>query len=179
MCGIVGYVGSRSVSEFLLEGLHRLEYRGYDSAGIAVISDGEISVRKKAGRVMELARLVEEQPLFGNIGIGHTRWATHGETTDANSHPHLGGNGEVVIVHNGVIENHDSLRNQLIALGYVFHSQTDTEVAAHLMAHHLSEQLKLNSDEPCVDTMWIPLRSLAEIVFSTMSPSNRVPVVRT
>lgn len=151
MCGIVGYVGSRSVSEFLLEGLHRLEYRGYDSAGIAVMCDDDIAIRKKAGRVMELARLVEEQPVSGTIGIGHTRWATHGETTDENSHPHLGGNGEVAIVHNGVIENYDSLRNQLTALGYVFRSQTDTEVVAHLIAHHLEEQLKLDSDEPTVD----------------------------
>ena len=152
MCGIVGYVGSRSVSEFLLEGLHRLEYRGYDSAGIAVMANHDIVIRKKAGRVMELSRLIEERPIDGTIGIGHTRWATHGETTDENSHPHLGGNGEVAIVHNGVIENYDSLRNQLLGLGYVFRSQTDTEVVAHLIAHHLAEQLKLDSDEACVET---------------------------
>jgi len=143
MCGIVGYVGSRPVSDLLLEGLHRLEYRGYDSAGIAVMTDTEIVVRKKSGRVGELAQLIKQQPVVGSIGIGHTRWATHGETTDENSHPHLGGNGEVVIVHNGVIENYDSLRTQLQTLGYVFRSQTDTEVVAHLIAHHLGEQLKL------------------------------------
>lgn len=150
MCGIVGYVGYRPVADFLLEGLHRLEYRGYDSAGIAVMNSSGITVRKKAGRVGELGRLVETQPVEGTIGIGHTRWATHGETTDENSHPHFGGNGEVAIVHNGVIENYDALRTQLIELGYVFHSQTDTEVAAHLIAHHLSEQMKLGSSEPCV-----------------------------
>ena len=120
MCGIVGYVGFRSVTELLLEGLHRLEYRGYDSAGVAVVTDDEIVVRKKAGRVNDLAQLIKQQPVEGSIGIGHTRWATHGETSDQNSHPHVGGNGEVVIVHNGVIENYDSVRQQLQALGYVF-----------------------------------------------------------
>ncbi|MEX2285924.1 MAG: glutamine--fructose-6-phosphate transaminase (isomerizing) [Planctomycetaceae bacterium] len=146
MCGIVGYVGYRSVSNFLIEGLHRLEYRGYDSAGIAVLENGQIVVRKKAGRVNELASLVERQPVDGNLGIGHTRWATHGETSDVNSHPHVGGNGEVVLVHNGVIENYSSLRNQLQQLGYVFRSQTDTEVIAHLVAHHLGEQIRLGAD---------------------------------
>ena len=147
MCGIVGYVGFRSVTELLLEGLHRLEYRGYDSAGVAVVTDDEIVVRKKAGRVNDLAQLIKQQPVEGSIGIGHTRWATHGETSDQNSHPHTGGNGEVVIVHNGVIENYDSVRQQLQALGYVFQSQTDTEVVAHLIAHHLDEQLKLSADD--------------------------------
>ena len=144
MCGIVGYVGYRPVAELLLEGLHRLEYRGYDSAGIAVQYGNTIEVRKKAGRVSELAGLLKAQPLVGQIGIGHTRWATHGATTDQNSHPHVGGNGEVVIVHNGVIENYDILRKQLQALGYVFRSQTDTEVVAHLLAHNLDEQARLH-----------------------------------
>ncbi|MEZ6126937.1 MAG: glutamine--fructose-6-phosphate transaminase (isomerizing) [Planctomycetaceae bacterium] len=152
MCGIVGYVGHRAVSDLLLEGLHRLEYRGYDSAGIAVVTEKGIAVRKRAGRVSELAALVREEPVRGSIGIGHTRWATHGATTDENSHPHIGGNGEVVIVHNGVIENYDALRTQLMGLGYIFRSQTDTEVVAHLIAHHLSEQLKLNNDELDLDT---------------------------
>lgn len=143
MCGIVGYVGFRSVPDLLLEGLHRLEYRGYDSAGIAVLSEGGIAVRRKVGRVAELGLLLDRQPLSGSVGIGHTRWATHGEPSDINSHPHLGGNGEVAIVHNGVIENYDSLRKQLLQLGYVFRSQTDTEVAAHLIAHHLDEQIRL------------------------------------
>ena len=153
MCGIVGYVGFRNVSDFLIEGLHRLEYRGYDSAGIAVIEQDEVVVRKKAGRVSELASLVGQQPVGGTFGIGHTRWATHGETTDANSHPHIGGNGDIVLVHNGVIENYDVLRQQLLSLGYVFKSQTDTEVIAHLVAHHLEEQQKLTGkDGRCVQT---------------------------
>ncbi|MCA9074876.1 MAG: glutamine--fructose-6-phosphate transaminase (isomerizing) [Planctomycetaceae bacterium] len=147
MCGIVGYVGHRGAADFLLEGLHRLEYRGYDSAGIAVQVNGEIAVRKKAGRVQELVGLINEAPVDGPLGIGHTRWATHGETTDLNSHPHTGGNGEVVLVHNGVIENYDQLRTQLQGLGYVFRTGTDTEAIAHLVAHHLEEQIKLGEDE--------------------------------
>ena len=110
MCGIVGYVGFRSAPEFLLEGLRRLEYRGYDSAGIAIQNNGEIGIRKRKGQVKELSQLVTANPLDGTTGIGHTRWATHGETTDLNSHPHVGGNGEIVIVHNGVIENYAKLK---------------------------------------------------------------------
>ncbi len=152
MCGIVGYVGYRSVSELLLEGLHRLEYRGYDSAGIAVLGPESITIRKKAGRVAELAELLKQRPVVGQVGIGHTRWATHGGTTDQNSHPHLGGNGQVAIVHNGVIENYDLLRRQLQQLGYVFHSQTDTEVASHLIAHYFDERIRLGGAADDVDT---------------------------
>src|SRR5260370_28300326 len=145
MCGIVGYVGEgqRDAVDVLMEGLHRLEYRGYDSAGIAVHKNGHIAIRKRVGRVSELARLLDEQPLAGTVGVGHTRWATHGGISDANSHPHVGGNGEVVVVHNGVIENYAPLRERLQALGYTFRSSTDTEVIAHLIAHHLDEQTRL------------------------------------
>ncbi len=146
MCGIVGYVGFRQSSDILLEGLRRLEYRGYDSAGIAVADQGNLAIRKKAGRVQELAKLVERHPVHGSVGIGHTRWATHGQPSDANSHPHVGGNGEVVLVHNGVIENYAALKNGLEALGYVFRSSTDTEVAAHLVAHELLELIKTGED---------------------------------
>jgi glucosamine--fructose-6-phosphate aminotransferase (isomerizing) len=152
MCGIVGYVGHRDASEFLMEGLFRLEYRGYDSAGVAVRQDGGLQLRKKAGRVGELAKLLEEKPVHGPVGIGHTRWATHGGVTDTNSHPHVGGNGAVVLVHNGVIENYDLLRTQLQGLGYVFRTQTDTEAVAHLIAHHLEEQIKLGEDPDAVAT---------------------------
>lgn len=152
MCGIVGYVGYRPVAELLLEGLHRLEYRGYDSAGVAVHTGNDILIRKKAGRVSQLGGLLKASPLTGHVGIGHTRWATHGGTTDQNSHPHVGGNGEVVIVHNGVIENYDILRKQLQQMGYVFRSQTDTEVVAHLLAHNLSEQIRLEGSPEDLDT---------------------------
>lgn len=145
MCGIVGYVGSKSAVDFLLEGLYRLEYRGYDSAGLAVQQGQQIAIRKKTGRVGQLAELCQRQPLAGTFGIGHTRWATHGEPSDINSHPHTGGNGEVVLVHNGVIENYSALRNQLRELGYVFRTGTDTEVVAHLVAHQLFEEIKLGA----------------------------------
>ena len=164
MCGIVGYVGHRNAPDFLLEGLFRLEYRGYDSAGVAVRDNGSIEIRKRAGRVQELARLLEERPLQGCIGIGHTRWATHGGTTDTNSHPHVGGENDVVLVHNGVIENYTSLRTQLQGLGYVFRTETDTEVIAHLIAHHYGEQIKLG-EEPesiatCLKAVEVSLRKL-------------------
>lgn len=164
MCGIVGYVGHKDASDFLMEGLFRLEYRGYDSAGIAVRQDGAIQVRKRSGRVNELASLLEERPVHGHVGIGHTRWATHGGVTDTNSHPHVGGNGSVVLVHNGVIENHDQLRAQLQGLGYVFRTETDTETIAHLIAHHLEEQIKLG-EEPeavatCLKAVEVSLRKL-------------------
>jgi glutamine---fructose-6-phosphate transaminase (isomerizing) len=152
MCGIVGYVGPKSALNFLLEGLYRLEYRGYDSAGVAVQDDGRIDIRKKTGRVGQLAQLCQDQPVTGTFGIGHTRWATHGEPSDVNSHPHTGGNGEVVLVHNGVIENYATLRNQLRELGYVFRTATDTEVVAHLVAHHLAEEVKLGADPTNVQT---------------------------
>ena len=152
MCGIVGYVGPKQAYDYLIEGLFRLEYRGYDSAGVALQQAGQIAVRKKTGRVSQLAELVKIQPVIGNAGIGHTRWATHGEPSDANSHPHVGGNGEVVLVHNGVIENYALLRDKLTEIGYVFRSATDTEVAAHLIAHHLEEETKLGADPTLAET---------------------------
>ncbi|HWL08399.1 MAG TPA: glutamine--fructose-6-phosphate transaminase (isomerizing), partial [Planctomicrobium sp.] len=165
MCGIVGYVGTRDVVHFLLEGLHRLEYRGYDSAGIAIVDDaGPIQVRKRTGRVLELASLVDEEPVAGTIGIGHTRWATHGAPCDRNSHPHTGGDGEVVLVHNGVIENYNTLRIQLQELGFQFHTDTDTEVIAHLVAHHLKEQIVTGDDptdqETCLTALELSLKKL-------------------
>lgn len=143
MCGIVGYIGHRPAGPLLIKGLQKLEYRGYDSAGVAVHTGSDIEVRKKKGRVMEMAALYKSSPIEGSVGIGHTRWATHGETNDQNSHPHVGGNGEVIIVHNGVIENYASLRSKLQALGYVFRTTTDSETIAHLLSHHLEEQIKL------------------------------------
>jgi len=152
MCGIVGYVGPKEVTDFLIEGLRRLEYRGYDSAGIAVMNGNGIQIRKKVGRVNELAGLVDSQPVHGHTGIGHTRWATHGGITDSNSHPHVGGNGTVVLVHNGVIENYTVIRSQLQALGYVFRTQTDTEAVAHLIAHEFDELVLLGENADDVET---------------------------
>ena len=133
MCGIVGYIGKHQAQPILLDGLKRLEYRGYDSAGIAVMEKQKIAVRKCAGRIAQLEQLTARQPLAGCAGIGHTRWATHGEPTDLNAHPHTDVKGNIALVHNGIIENHASLRQHLEKQGCVFISQTDTEVAAHLI----------------------------------------------
>src|SRR5262245_22861372 len=143
MCGIFACVGEREAQPLVLEGLRRLEYRGYDSAGIATLDGTHMHVRKCAGRVADLARRLGEQPAPGRQGIGHTRWATHGPPTDANAHPHVGGAGEtaVAVVHNGVIENYAALRRLLEGEGVTFASDTDTEVIAHLIAHHLNGDL--------------------------------------
>ena len=138
MCGIVGYAGSREAEPILVEGLRRLEYRGYDSAGLATLSGARMHLRKRAGRIGELARHLRERPAPGTVGISHTRWATHGPATDSNAHPHLGGDGLLAVVHNGVIENYSALKRQLEAEGVVFRSDTDTEVVAQLIAHHLT-----------------------------------------
>lgn len=132
MCGIVGYVGSGEASDFLIDGLRRLEYRGYDSAGIAVYEDGAIHIEKKKGRLTNLEAELKEHPLHGHIGIGHTRWATHGQPSDNNAHPHGDCHNHFVIVHNGIIENYMELKQELLAKGHVFKSETDSEVVAHL-----------------------------------------------
>ncbi|HEV2436628.1 MAG TPA: glutamine--fructose-6-phosphate transaminase (isomerizing) [Verrucomicrobiae bacterium] len=137
MCGIIGYVGKKAASPILLEGLRRLEYRGYDSAGIAVARDGELLLRKKKGRIDQgLARLLKSEPVAGNLGIAHTRWATHGPPSDGNSHPHLDQSGKIAVVHNGVIENYDALKQRLLKTGHKFRSDTDTEVLAHLIGDY-------------------------------------------
>jgi len=139
MCGIVGYVGSNEASDFLLEGLRRLEYRGYDSSGVVTTDDGQLAIKKTAGRVEELSKLLSASPACGTVGVGHTRWATHGPATDANAHPHMGGTEVVALVHNGVIENYDFLKDRLIECGCEFHSDTDSEVVAHLLAVELEK----------------------------------------
>ncbi len=139
MCGIVGYIGKNQAVPVLLEGLRRLEYRGYDSAGIATITDGAIDTRKRIGRIANLAALLGESPLPGSTGISHTRWATHGGVTNENAHPHLDQSGRLAICHNGVIENYATLRDQLIREGHIFTGQTDTEVLVHLIGKHYDE----------------------------------------
>ena len=142
MCGIVGAVAQRDVAEILVEGLRRLEYRGYDSAGVAVFSANQPLQRvRRLGKVAELAKALEEQSVHGGTGIAHTRWATHGEPSERNAHPHV--SEHIVVVHNGIIENHEELRAELQGLGYVFSSDTDTEVIAHLVRHHLKSNADL------------------------------------
>jgi len=134
MCGIVGYIGHREAYPVVIKGLKRLEYRGYDSAGVVLYENGELKLSKTKGKVTDLeARAEKEIALTGNIGIGHTRWATHGVPNDVNSHPHVSNSGNLVIVHNGIIENYDPIKKELIKRGYVFHSDTDTEVLVNLI----------------------------------------------
>ena len=133
MCGIVGYIGQKQVCPILINGLKRLEYRGYDSAGIAIVN-GETNVYKKQGKVSELEDFISDKSLTGTIGMGHTRWATHGEPNDVNAHPHVSQNGYFTIIHNGIIENYSRLKRKLEGRDYVFQSETDTEVLANLIA---------------------------------------------
>ncbi len=133
MCGIVGYVGSQNAVPVLISGLQSLEYRGYDSAGVAVLNGDKIGIRKTKGKVDNLRNLLLTEPVAGNIGIGHTRWATHGAPSDTNAHPHFSNDDKIAVVHNGIIENYQELKKELEAKGYVFHSETDTETVAHLI----------------------------------------------
>ncbi len=143
MCGIVGYIGGRNATPIILSGLKRLEYRGYDSAGIAVLQNGHIEVRRDSGKLSCLEARVNEAPLEGGVGIGHTRWATHGEPSARNAHPHLGTTGKVVVVHNGIVENYLELREELSQEGVVFNSETDTETIVHLIERFLSGETDL------------------------------------
>jgi glucosamine--fructose-6-phosphate aminotransferase (isomerizing) len=145
MCGIVGYVGSREATPIVFEGLKRLEYRGYDSAGIAVIQDGEIAIRRDVGKLANLEKLLEEKPMTGPIGIGHTRWATHGKPSQSNAHPHLDCTGQVVVIQNGIVENYRVLQQELKAEGHHFSSETDTEVIVHLIERLLEQGTDLET----------------------------------
>src|ERR1700690_2180494 len=143
MCGIVGYVGKKRVVPVIIEGLRRLEYRGYDSAGIAVCGNGEgLQIRRAEGKLCNLEEVIRLEPLSGSYGIGHTRWATHGRPTEENAHPHRDCRGEIVVVHNGIVENYLALRKQLTAEGHTFKTETDTEVIAHLIEKHFKGTLE-------------------------------------
>jgi glucosamine--fructose-6-phosphate aminotransferase (isomerizing) len=139
MCGIVGYNGPRNAAQIIMDGLRKLEYRGYDSAGIAVVQNGEIAVRRDVGKLSNLATRLAESPVAGEVGIGHTRWATHGKPSERNAHPHMDASGQVVVVQNGIVENFRELRAELEAEGIAFTSDTDTEVIAHLIGLHYAE----------------------------------------
>lgn len=139
MCGIVGYIGNQNAQDVVINGLEKLEYRGYDSSGIATISNGKLQLSKFKGRLSVLTEYLKREPHEGFIGIGHTRWATHGQPSDVNSHPHINESQSVAVIHNGIIENYRALKNELIEKGYTFKSQTDTEVIVHLIDYYLSE----------------------------------------
>lgn len=141
MCGIVGYIGQKNATPILIDGLRRLEYRGYDSAGIAVISDSKLELRRSVGKIINLEEVIRNNPLQGNLGISHTRWATHGRPSEENAHPHRDCHDQLVVVHNGIIENYTQLKEDLILKGHKFRSQTDTEVIAHLLEEYLKDDL--------------------------------------
>lgn len=154
MCGIVAYIGSKEAFPILLKGLKRLEYRGYDSAGVALLNGG-ISLYKKAGKVSELEKITDGKKLISTIGIGHTRWATHGEPNDTNAHPHVSQSGDIAIIHNGIIENYSSIKEVLKKRGYTFHSDTDTEVLVNLI-----EEVKKQEDVPLEEAVRIALNEV-------------------
>ena len=175
MCGIVGAVAQRDVSDILLQGLQRLEYRGYDSAGIAVVSTpGKFERVRSTGKVQSLVDKVKDYNVSGGTGIAHTRWATHGGVTEANAHPHASGS-DLVIVHNGIIENHNELREELKAKGYIFTSQTDTEVLAHLIAENKKSTANLLEAVRLTTTM---VRGAYGTVIMDCNDPERVIVAR-
>ena len=133
MCGIVGYCGRLNAQDVVLNGLEKLEYRGYDSAGISVLDNNILKTKKRAGRLENLEDALKDDPFTGNIGIGHTRWATHGIPNEINAHPHLNSDGTISVIHNGIIENYGELKDELLSKGYTFKSETDTEVVAQLI----------------------------------------------
>ena len=141
MCGIVGYIGDKAVDTLLIVSLERLEYRGYDSAGMATLNGGKLGIRKQVGKIQILKEILKKKPLEGQLGIAHTRWATHGEPTTENAHPHTGCKNEVALVHNGIIENYAELRDELLKEGHILRTDTDTEVIAHLVEKHLNKSL--------------------------------------
>ena len=172
MCGIVGYIGEQDSTPIILNGLKRLEYRGYDSAGVAVLDNGHIEIRRDAGKLNHLEALVHDLPLHGKIGIGHTRWATHGEPNTRNAHPHIGSTGEFVVVHNGIVENYLALREELAAEGTEFHSDTDSETIVHLVEKFYA------AGSPMVEAVRQALRQLKGahgiVVMSSREPDKIV-----
>ena len=135
MCGIIGYIGNKNIGPILLNGLRRLEYRGYDSCGVAYVDNGKIYIKKDAGKIEEVHDIHKLDKISGSVGIAHTRWATHGGVTKENAHPHLSNNGKIAVVHNGIVENFETMKNFLTSNGFVFHSNTDTEIIPNLIEY--------------------------------------------
>src|SRR5574341_1980368 len=172
MCGIVGYVGPRDATPVILDGLKRLEYRGYDSAGLAILTNGHIELRKNAGKLENLVERVRTEPVNGHLGIGHTRWATHGAPCERNAHPHLGMTGDVVVVHNGIVENFLQLREELQAEGAEFKSDTDTETIVHLIERFLNAGYSL--EEAARQAFNLLRGAHAIVAFTTREPDRLV-----
>ena len=175
MCGIVGYIGNRSALPIVVEALKRLEYRGYDSSGVALIHEGELAIYKKEGKIIELERsLPEPSKCDSNIAISHTRWATHGEPTEINAHPHADCSGNLAIVHNGIIENYKDLKKQLQDLGHKFISETDSEVLAHLIEQFMSSGFSM--EDAVRESMKVVEGTYALVVISKAEPDKLVAV---
>jgi glucosamine--fructose-6-phosphate aminotransferase (isomerizing) len=174
MCGIVGYVGSKPLLPVLMEGLRRLEYRGYDSAGVAVVRHGEMFIRRSAGKLSNLDGVLEKDPIQGQFGIGHTRWATHGRPTEENAHPHRDCHGRIVVVHNGIIENYLELKRELTADGHVFITETDTEIVAHLVERECRD----DGLEAAVRRALKQLRGLFALVLISADEPDTIVTVR-
>jgi glutamine---fructose-6-phosphate transaminase (isomerizing) len=173
MCGIVAYIGKEEAYPILIKGLKRLEYRGYDSAGVALMDNGVLRTYKKKGKVANLEEFAEQHSISGKMGIGHTRWATHGEPNDVNAHPHTSGDGELVLVHNGIIENYDVLKEGLKSRGHVFESDTDTEVLVHLI-EDIKRHEQVNLEEAVRLALTSVIGAYAIVVMSTKEPNRLV-----
>src|SRR5216684_6413685 len=180
MCGIVGYIGPKKVVPVINEGLRKLEYRGYDSAGIAVVTqDGKLEVRRASGKLRNLEEVLQKSPIEGTYGIGHTRWATHGRPTEENAHPHRDCTGQIVVVHNGIIENYLELKEQLQREGHKFLTETDTEIVAHLVEKNLQAPGGGNIPlEEAVRKSLRQLRGIYALVFLSTSDPNKIVTAR-
>ena len=159
MCGIVGYVGPRNATPIILNGLKRLQYRGYDSAGIAILENDQVKVLKEAGKIIKLEDIVYKEDLNSTIGIAHTRWATHGAPTTVNAHPHTDCRNQIAVVHNGIIENYQELRQDLLDQGHQFRSETDTEVIPHLIEEELRQTRRLDQAVGSDHRKGVPIRA--------------------
>src|SRR5216110_2576954 len=176
MCGIVGYIGPKKVVSVVIEGLRKLEYRGYDSAGIAVVgADGKLDLRRASGKLRNLEEVIRKNPLEGTYGIGHTRWATHGRPTEENAHPHRDCSGEIVVVHNGIIENYLELKEQLQREGHKFVTETDTEIVAHLVEKNAEGGVPL---EEAVRKSLNQLRGIYALVFMSANDPQKIVAAR-
>ncbi len=174
MCGIIGYIGPKDVVPVLIEGLRRLEYRGYDSAGVAVVRRGIVDLRRSAGKLANLEQVIVNDPIAGDYGVGHTRWATHGRPTEENAHPHRDCTGKIVVVHNGIIENYLDLKQELQRQGHKFVTETDTEIVAHLV----EREMKDDGLENAVRRALMLMRGLFALVLISADDPEKIVTVR-
>src|ERR1700688_3340907 len=174
MCGIIGYIGPKEVVPVLIDGLRRLEYRGYDSDGVAVVHDGAVELRRSAGKLSRLEDVISGHPITGDYGVGHTRWATHGRPTEENAHPHRDCTGKIVVVHNGIIENYLDLKHELQRQGHKFVTETDTEIVAHLV----EREMKQDGLESGVRRALMLMRGLFALVLISADDPGKIVAVR-